>query len=399
MASANQVAQFLGLKRGIVGLLVMVILVGMGERIAQRFLPIYLMALGGGTLAIGLLGGLENLLGALYSYPGGYLADRFGAKRSLLFFNILAMVGFAVVVLVPHWSAVLIGALFFLAWSAVSLPATMSLVARILPPQKRTMGVSLHSLVRRFPMALGPIFGGLLIAQWGEVTGVRVGFGVAIVMALVALVAQQKLIEDDRAAREPRKPDPRAAFRRMGPDLRQLLISDILIRFCEQIPNAFVVVWAMKLITHPVDSVQFGLLTGIEMATAVLCYLPVAYLADRTVKRPFVLLTFVFFTIFPLVLLLSQSFWALVGAFVVRGLKEFGEPTRKALILDLSPRGFEAETFGVYYLVRDTIVAVAALAGAALWGVSPTINLITAAVCGAAGTIWFALRGRNVSPA
>ena len=95
-------ADFFGLKKSIVGMLSMVILVGLGERMAERFLPIYLLTLGGGALSIGMLNGLDNLLSALYSFPGGYIADRFGTKRALLFFNILAMTGFAVVIFVPR---------------------------------------------------------------------------------------------------------------------------------------------------------------------------------------------------------------------------------------------------------------------------------------------------------
>ena len=41
----NRIPDFLGLQRSTVGLLCMVILVGMGERMAERFLPIYLIAL------------------------------------------------------------------------------------------------------------------------------------------------------------------------------------------------------------------------------------------------------------------------------------------------------------------------------------------------------------------
>ncbi len=52
-------------------MLFMVILVGMGERMAERFLPIYLIAIGGSVLSIGLLNGLDNLLSALYAYPEG----------------------------------------------------------------------------------------------------------------------------------------------------------------------------------------------------------------------------------------------------------------------------------------------------------------------------------------
>ena len=77
-----------------------------------------------------------------------------------------------------------------------------------------------------------------------------------------------------------------------------------MIRFAEQIPYAFVVVWCMKL--NGISAVQFGLLTTIEMATAMLVYIPVAWLADRSTKKPFVLITFVNFTIFPLFLLFSK---------------------------------------------------------------------------------------------
>jgi len=125
-------------------------------------------------------------------------------------------------------------------------------------------------------------------------------------MAVVALLLQQRMIADDRPDRlspdacglRPEK-NPLKILRLMNPAMKGLLVSDILIRFCEQIPYAFVVVWAMKTIAEPVSAVQFGLLTTIEMATAVLVYIPVAYLADRSAKKPFVLITFIFFTLFP----------------------------------------------------------------------------------------------------
>ena len=108
-------------------------------------------------------------------------------------------------------------------------------------------------------------------------------------------------------------------------------------RFCEQIPYAFVVIWCVTL--NKITPLQFGVLTTVEMVTAMLVYIPVAYLADKNTKKPFVAVTFGFFTVFPLVLLFSHTFWMLVVAFVVRGLKEFGEPTRKALIMDLALEG------------------------------------------------------------
>ncbi|MFQ5772201.1 MAG: MFS transporter [bacterium] len=403
MSRRKYISDFLGLTKSTVGLLFMVVLVGMGERMAERFLPIYLLALGGGALSVGFLNGLDNLLSALYAFPGGYLSDRIGTKRALLFFNIFAMIGFLIVIIIPSWQAVLLGAVFFLSWSAISLPATMSLIAKVLPMDKRTMGVSMHSLVRRIPMALGPVLGGLCIGLWGVKNGVRAAFTVALMLSFVAIMLQQKLIKDDTIKKSedqytiiPEK-NPRKLFHYMNPSLRRLLVSDILVRFCEQIPYAFVVIWSMKTIAQPVSALQFGILTTIEMATAVLVYIPVAYLADKSTKKPFVVTTFIFFTLFPLALLYCQSFEWLIPVFILRGLKEFGEPTRKALILDLAPEHCKAGMYGLYYLLRDVCVSLAAFGGAFLWQISPGTNFMVAFLFGAAGTIGFALSGKDLS--
>jgi MFS family permease len=397
MHRQSSITEFLGLQRSTVGVLFMVILVGMGERMAERFLPIYLIALGGGAMSIGILNGLDNLLSALYAFPGGYLSDRFGTKRALLFFNLVAMAGFVIVILVPVWQAVLLGAVFFLSWTAISLPATMSLIAKVLPMNKRTMGVTMHSLVRRIPMALGPILGGLCISLWGERDGVRVAFVFAFLLALVATALQQKLIEEASAdSGNSAEKNPLKLYAMMGRSLKRLLVCDILVRFCEQIPYAFVVVWCMKAIANPVTALEFGVLTSIEMATAMLVYIPVAYFADKSTKKPFVVTTFVFFTFFPLLLLYSQSFIWLVLAFILRGLKEFGEPTRKALIMDLAPENRKAGMFGLYYLLRDVVVSLAAFGGAFLWLISPATNFLVAFLFGVAGTVGFALWGQDL---
>ena len=110
--------------------------------------------------------------------------------------------------------------------------------------------------------------------------------------------------------------------------LRELLVSDILIRFCERLPYAFIIVgqWTRRRNGRHFVIVWFDDL-------AMFCYIPVAHLADKYGRRPFVLITFVFFTLFPVTLLFAHSFKWLALAFVVRGLKEFGEPARKALII------------------------------------------------------------------
>jgi MFS family permease len=387
--------EFLSLKKSLVAILAMIVLIGMGEWMADRFLPIYIEKLGGSLVAIGVLSGMKNLLGAVYSFPAGYLSERIGYKKALLIFNLVALVGYAIVILIQSWIAVLVGAVFFMAWSSVSLPASMSLVSAVMPRNKRTMGVTLLSITKRLPKALGPVLGGLLIGLYGQTQGIRYAFIVAFILGVIAIFVQQKLIkEEPRKALDGSMKNPLSMFKLISPELRNLLISDTIIRFCEQIPDMLVVLWVVNL--NHISEVRFGWLSAIEMIAAVLCYLPVAYLADKTAKKPFVLMTFVFFTLFPLVLLFSHSFPMLVLAFVIRGLKEFGEPTRKALIMDLAPEDKKAAVFGVYYLIRDVIVSVGAFGGAFLWMIKPEINLLVAFGFGVIGTLFFAIFGKDL---
>ena len=384
-----------GLNSGMLSMIVMVVFIGLGEKMAERFLPLYIMSLGGTAVAVASLNTMDNLLSSLYSYPGGWISDKVGYKKALIIFTLIAFFGYMIVIFIPTWQSVLIGAFFFIAWTAISLPAVMSMVAKTMDKNKRVTGVTIHSFVRRIPMALGPIAGGVLIGAFGEVTGMRVAFSVASVLALMSIAFVAKFMPNDKSIK-PKSHGFLKTVKNLNGPLRTLLISDILIRFAEQIPYAFVVIWAVTM--NGLTPVKFGVLTMIEMVTAMVIYLPVAYFADKYRKKPFILITFMFFTLFPLILIFSKSFGMLVVAFIIRGMKEFGEPTRKALIMDLAPEDAKAGTFGAYYLVRDIFVSAAAFGAAFLWNISPQVNFIVAFAFGIIGCVVFAVYGKDSKP-
>jgi MFS family permease len=226
---------------------------------------------------------------------------------------------------------------------------------------------------------------------------VRYALALCITMSLLTLAFQWFMFESSAGVPPSSKckmedsrnrcPTFFAVVKTFTPALRELLLSDILIRFCERIPYAFVILWAMDF--GRLTAQRYSYLVTFEMVTAMLCYIPVAHLADKYGRRPFVLVTFVFFALFPVTLLWAHNFTWLALAFVVRGLKEFGEPARKALIIGEAVPELRARTYGAYYLIRDCTVTSGSFLGAWLWSVSPQANFIGAAICGALGTIWF----------
>jgi MFS family permease len=225
----------------------------------------------------------------------------------------------------------------------------------------------------------------------GWVEGIKSALVLCIALNLLTMVFQWFMADPvrDSGVLQDSRGDGVSFFgvvKSFTPTLRELLVSDILIRFCERLPFAFVILWAMN--HGGLNAEQYGGLVALEMATAMICYIPVAHLADKYGQRPFVLITFVFFTLFPLSLLWADNFTWLAVAFMVRGLKEFGEPARKALIIGQASAALRARTYGAYYLIRDCVVTLGSFLGAWLWSISPQANFLTASL-GAVGALWF----------
>ena len=388
MPLLKSLVDFFGLKRNLAILLIAIFVIGAGEELWTRFVPKYLLTLGASVFVIGLYDALRTLLGAVYAYPGGVFVDRWGHRRAFLAFNVVSIIGYALVLLIPHWGAVIAGMFLFLSWSCFSLPATFSLVAAALDASQHSMGIGVQMVIKRLPIMIAPFFGGLLIDRFGVIGGVRIALIISIVLSGATIFVQRRLQDEPKAALAP---EERLNFfqslRELNSPMRRLLLSDILIRFCERIPYAWVVIFAMDYIG--VSAKEVGVLTTVEMLAATLCIIPASHYADRYGREPFVIVTFTMFTLFPISLLVSRSFAALVVAFAIRGFKEFGDTSRKALIIGYCDPARCGQMVGAYYLVRDLIVSTAAILGAYLWWQGAELNFLVAAGLGVAGTIFY----------
>jgi MFS family permease len=391
-----RLAEFFGLKRNLAILLIAIFVIGAGEELWIRFIPKYLQVLGASVFVIGLFDAIRTLLGAIYAYPGGVLVDRWGHRRAFLAFNLFSIAGYSLVLLVPHWAGVIAGMFLFLSWTCFSLPASFSLIGASLSANRLAMGVGLQSVIKRVPIMVAPIAGGYLIDRFGIVDGVRIGLALSIALSGTMLLVQWQLRETRRVETAFERWSFFRSLRAFDAPLRRLLLSDILVRFCERIPFAWVVIYAMDYVG--VNAKEVGILTAVEVVVASVCIIPASHFADKHGREPFVLATFGFFTLFPLALWVSGNFAMLVVAFGIRGLKEFGDTSRKALIIGYCAPERRGQLIGAYYLVRDFIVSTGALLGAWLWKLGPGADFIGAAIFGLCGTVVYLVStriGRN----
>jgi MFS family permease len=171
--------------------------------------------------------------------------------------------------------------------------------------------------------------------------------------------------------------------------LKRLLISDVIVRMCEGMTGVLTVLYVTNV--HGLSAGSFGTLIAIQMITSILVYIPAGKIADRVGRKPFVILTFICFALFPLAIVLASNYVLLALAFVVGGLREIGEPARKAMIVDFARPDLRARSVGLYYLIRSLSITPAAAIGGLLWKLAPEVPFVIATGIGILATIVFAL--------
>jgi len=341
---------------------------------------------GASVAAVGLFGTAEDFFDAVYQYPGGWLADRWGRRRAFLIFLAAAIAGYFIYLSIPAWPYLFLGLAFVMAWQAMGSPAMFATIGDALPRDRRAMGFTIQSMLKRIPMVISPLIGGLMIGALGLQRGIRMGLLVTLVLTAFA-AALLFTLRLPTAVRDTVRMG--GVWNRFHPTLKRLLASDIVIRMCEGLADIFVVLYVTSLIGITIP--KYGVLVAIQLTTAILIYVPSAKIAGRVGRKPFVIATFFCFALYPVAVILAHNFGGLVLAFIVGGLREIGEPSRKAMIVDFAERQLRARTVGLYYLVRSLSITPASAIGGLLWRVHPKVPFVVAGLIGVAGTLLFAI--------
>lgn len=361
-------------------------MIGMGEELWKKFLPKYLEALGAGPAVIGIFGTLKDFLDAIYQYPGGWIADRLGRRIAFLVFIALAAAGYVICLISTTWMLVFVGFVFVMAWQSMASPAIFAVIGDSLPKERRAIGFTVQSILKRIPIVIAPIIGGALIAGMGVIGGVRAGLLVTLLLAAMTIMI---VLTIDIPVKIGKPVNFRGVWRSFHYSLKRLLISDVIIRTCEGMAEVFVILYVTNILG--VGLASFGFLVAIQMMTSILIYIQAAKFADRIGRKPLVITTFLCFAIFPVAVAFAFNFSTLVLAFIIGGLREIGEPSRKAMIVDFAESHLRARSVGLYYLVRSLSITPAALVGGLLWSIEPQTTFITASLIGVIGTVVFAI--------
>jgi len=415
-----RLADWLGLNRATLAVLVVIGCLGLSEELWSNFLALHLKdqaAAKDATRAVftaakymGLIAFGKNLLEGFAYIIGGRVAHRLGARVALAVSAIPMAIGFAIMLITREPWAIAAGALLMTNWEPLSVPATFDVVGSEVRKERRTIAFAVQSIQKRVPKMIGPAIGGLVLGA----VGYWLNLSLALGCLALAVILQLALTRRMKPKADPVAVPFREILRTMPADLRQLLGAEIFIRWGDWFARDFAVLYVVSLLverwgwTERAAIETSGFLLAIMATTALATYVPMAKWIDRSASpKPFIGLTFLLFSLFPICLVLLPRACAafglpvmlgLVVTYVVNGLRELGEPARKALISSGFEPNVRARAIGLYWGLRSFAFCPAPLVAAWLWTkIGPDFTFLIGGGIGLAGTAWFAISQRRAT--
>ena len=397
---------WLGINRATLAVLIVIGGLGLSEEIWRNFLAIQLKdSVTGVNQAdqvlnaakyMGIFAVLVNLLEGFGYIIGGTVAHRLGPRVALLISALPMLIGFTLLLSVKEPWLIILGALLITNWEALSVPATFEVVGSEVPQNRRTIAFAVMSIQKRLPKVLGPLIGGFVMAV-GYWLNLSLAFGLVILACLVQFFLLHRMKPKDHV-----KPVAvREVLRNIPPDLKRLLSAEILLRWGDWFVRDFAVLYVVGVLMR--SNQEAGVLIALTSLTALLTYIPAGKIIDRAPSpKPYIGVTFFLFALFPINLVLLPKLLPALGVpmmgalgiiFVLNGLRELGEPARKAMISGGFSSDIRARAIGLYWGLRSFAFCPAPLISYLLWRwLGPQATFLIGGIVGMLGTAWFWLR-------
>lgn len=334
-------------------------------------LPIFIGRRGGSPALIGAVFAAGLLANALIRYPAGWAADRWGTRPVLLG----AMAAYAVLFLaylLPLPLVAFVGVRFLHGAAAGAYwPAANGLIAHVTPANQRGRAFGAMQSTMMAGMLIAPAIGGFI-----ALFNLSAVFVVSACTCAVAVVALAQL---PNVRAEPLLGAPVRALH----IVKRLMPLIVLGAGTSYMIGSFDTIWPLYMTYRGANTLAVGISFAAFALPAMLLSARAGALGDRFGPRRMVvaaLLGAAFFSsLYPFV----RSVPWLIGLGLIEGaITISGGPSLNAEVSRTAAPGQQARTQGVFQTVMTLIQIAGALAGGALFALSPTYAFLAiAAVC------------------
>lgn len=339
------------------------------------YYPLYVQALGGSAVTIGLIGSVQMVSRAVVQFPGGYLADKYGRKWLISTMTFGVALSQALYAFAPSWQFIMLGAVIQ-SLCLIYQPALNAIIMDSLPPERRGMGFSIITLITSVSTTPSPIIAGMLYTKFGLVPSMRIGYTLALSAYLGAAVLRLRLKETvDSPQRinggELLRSYPRSivesirVWRLVPRSALVLFISDFILMFSIAIFQPIMVIYIVE--DLGVSPVSWSLIMTTLFISMIVLSIPSGKLIDRIGKKIPMLAAYILWAV-TVPLFIYGDFIRLLLAMPLLGLLQvLVMASSSALFADLVPKKHRGKTTGSRGFFTLIAMAVGQLLGGIIY--------------------------------
>ena len=365
------------------------IIVDFASELPATYFGLYVLGLGATETILGVVGLSQFLALASMQFPGGYLADKYGRKWLISTMTFGVALSFILYAIAPSWPVLLVGVVLMAIFNSTYQPALSAMVSDSLPAERRGMGFGIVMLIASASTTPSPAVAGILRARFGLVEGMRIAYGIVVVLFLAAAFLRYFCLKETVvSAQKPRLvemfssyptalKESFAVWKKVPRSLLYLFASFSIAIFGFSATNLFTVVYATRVL-H-IDEVVWAFIIAVVPVTTIILAIPVGKMVDKFKRKiPLLISMLIFGLAMSLVVYgdLTKIILALIllGAGQVMMNASFG-----ALQTDLTPKEQRGKVNGFTNFANCIIMAGGSLLGGYLYEhVSPQAPFLLA---------------------
>ena len=334
-------------------------------------LPMFITALGGSGLIIGLIGGLRNSISSILKVFCGYFSDKTGKRKIFVSSGYLTSSIFKLLLsFSKSWQHILLFASFERIGKGLRTSPRDAIIAESMPKQ-RGKGFGIHRALD----TLGAIFGSVAVFLLFWLFGFEFQ-SIILIASLLAFLSLIPLYFVKEKKRRPQKITLKIGLKNLSKPLKLfILISGIF--SLANFSYMFFILRAQEFFTGKLSigiPILLYILFNIFYA---LFAIPFGILSDKVGRRKVIVLGYFLFSLTSLAFAFLNSLTAFIVLFALYGIVyALIEGNQRAYVADLSSEKLRATALGTFHTINGLIALPASLLAGYLWQINPTITFV-----------------------
>jgi MFS family permease len=353
------------------------IIVDFASELPATYYGLYVLRLGATETILGVIGLSQFLALASLQFPGGYLADKYGRKWLISTMTFGVGLSFILYAVAPSWSFILVGAVLMSTFNSIYQPALMAMISDSLPAERRGMGFSIVMLIASASTTPSPVVAGVLRAYFGLVDGMRIAYGIVVVLFLVAASFRLFFLKETVvSASRPRLNEiihsyPTAlkesfgVWRKVPKSMLYLFLGFSIAIFGFSSTNLFTVIYATKVLL--IDEVVWAVIIAIVPITTIILAIPVGKLVDKIRRKIPILISLLIFALAMWVFVNGDLTKVVVSLILLGAGNVMLNASFGALQTDLTPKEQRGKVMGFTNFANYIVMAAGSLMGGYLY--------------------------------